>query len=67
MIDEIDHFQSAAFDLDIKVEKVNVAQDLDPAYSYDFTEKHLYMSQPPENQTSNISEKRTSLINAKHK
>jgi len=67
LIDEIDQCQSETFDLDIKVEKVNVTQDLDPAYSYDFTETHLYMSQPPENQTSNKSEKRASLINAKHK
>ena len=51
LIDEIDQFKSAAFDLDIKVEKVNVTQDLDPSFSYDFTERHLYMYQPPENHT----------------
>ena len=59
LIEEVNCFQSAGFELDIRVEKLNVQQDLDPAYSYDYSEKHLHMSQPPENQSANISEKRT--------
>jgi len=59
LIDEIDQFQNATFDLDIKVEKVNITQDLDPVFSYDFTERHLYTAQPPENQTSDKSEKKS--------
>ena len=65
--DEIDQFQTASFDLDIRVDKVNVTQDLDPAFSYDFNERHLYMAQPLENQTFDKSEKRASLVNAKNK
>ena len=63
--DEIDQFQTASFDLDIRVEKVNVNQDLDPAFSYDFNERHLYMAQPLENQTFDKSKRRTNLVNAK--
>ena len=46
IIDSIDLFQISCCNLDIQVDRVNLTQDLDPSFQYDFNGQHVFLAQP---------------------